>query len=150
MQFTLTPPMVLFLDRVLNNPQALGLQQYGVQAYAASGDNEGKMLARLKTKWFRGHVMPPTTETADKPYLQQRFELPEKDVPTGLDQAHLDMLKTVADHYKKVGHTAEWCDIYVSLLAVLKGEKPDDADPFEAPTAAKPELKLVDKPEAAQ
>ena len=135
MKLVLTPNSVAFMDRVLNSPGAFN--QFGtmqVRSFTTEDLNVSKNLVRIKG-WFKKHVLAKDPKwTEEEPV----YCLPKKDITVGLGQSYADVLKTVVEHYKSAGQTAEWCEGYVPLICQLKGETFTDEDPWVDPDAPEP------------
>lgn len=121
MRLVLKPDMATFVHFALNSPGSFN--QFGtmqVRSFTSDDFNVVKQMARIK-KWFREHVL--MKEDAKAPDEDAKFRLPKKEVAVGIPQGYADILKTLLEHYKPAGHTAEWCEAYAPLMCQLKGEK---------------------------
>jgi len=79
----------------------------------------GRMMGALKNQWFNKHVAEAVEEKEGNTF----HKFFKKDVETGLKPVYLDLLIQIVEHYQPIGVLAESVDMYVTLLAKLKGEK---------------------------
>lgn len=125
MRFSLEPREVRFIYRMLFNPYEFPLNavEGGLKPYRPTGSPKdvmrtGKMIAGLKKNWFNAKIVEGTEEKDGLTF--HKFH--KENVETSLTQVYLDLLVQIAEYYQPIGVLAETVDVYVPLLAKLKGE----------------------------